>query len=364
MKKVVVLTAVLFLMSLAGAAQADSSIFGIVQSWWSYTSYSHPDSSDYDATQTGFGVRRARVGWKYSDGGDFAAKFQGDGAGGTFKVLDAFGVYNFHEKASLTAGRFIGVGSLAGGLTSATKLDLIERSIVGRRWGAATIGGDYRTIGAQLDIRPNDMVKIGILAHNGSGSYGSDFTPSGNTHGDPTALDEDDEPAPTMYDTEFMPQLDFGVSATPADGVKLGLTYGLPNEFRNTTGSMTAFLYYMAEMFYFKFDYASLMNNPVWDDDDADYTSTGFAFTGGYDVNENVQLVGRWETWDADTDSAEDVYDKTTNLTFGANYYPNPDARYDNVFKAAFTYRMDELPDGVDMPDPVLFQLAWFVYVH
>ena len=76
MKKVVILTAALFLMSVAGPALADSSIFGIVQSWWSYTTWTDEvdDGEDYDdATQTGFGIRRARVGWKYSDGGDFAA---------------------------------------------------------------------------------------------------------------------------------------------------------------------------------------------------------------------------------------------------------------------------------------------------
>ena len=46
------------------------------------------------------------------------------------------------------------------------------------------------------------------------------------------------------------------------------------------------------------------------------------------------------------------------------NYYVNPEAKYDQVFKAAFTLRMDDTPDGVDIPDPYLFQLMWQIYVH
>lgn len=367
MKKVVLLAAVLAAMCLATAAQAESSLVGLVQTWWSYTAYTHPDSSDLDATQTGFGVRRARMGYKYK-GGDMTGSFLGDMSGTSFTILDAYADYKFHEKASLRAGRFIGVQSQAAGLTSSAKLDLVERTIVGRRFGSGTVGGDYRTFGAQLTVVPNDMFTVQLLAHNGNGSWSMDYVPSNNSHGDPyhtTMVDTVAVLTPTMADTGALPQLDFGIQAKPMEGLDLGFTYGVPNEKRNTTGSMSAFAYYTAEEYYFKFDFAQLMHNPVWDDDDQDFTSMGYAVTGGYSANENTELVARYESWDNNTDKGTDDGDfLTKNLSFGVNYYVNPEAKYDQVFKAAFTLRMDDTPDGVDIPDPYLFQLMWQIYVH
>ena len=249
MKKVVLLAAVLAAMCLATAAQAESSLVGLVQTWWSYTAYTHPDSSDLDATQTGFGVRRARMGYKYK-GGDMTGSFLGDMSGTSFTILDAYADYKFHEKASLRAGRFIGVQSQAAGLTSSAKLDLVERTIVGRRFGSGTVGGDYRTFGAQLTVVPNEMFTVQLLAHNGNGSWSMDYVPSNNSHGDPyhtTMVDTVAVLTPTMADTGALPQLDFGIQAKPMEGLDLGFTYGVPNEKRNTTGSMSAFAYYTAE---------------------------------------------------------------------------------------------------------------------
>ncbi len=369
MKRATFLAAALLLLALAGAARAEGSLVGLLQTWWSYTAYTDPDSSKFDASQTGFGVRRARIGYDYK-GGDMSGGLLGDVSGLNVVILDAYADWKFTEKASLRAGRFIGVQSQAAGLTSSAKIDLVERSIVGRRVGSGTVGGDYRTFGAQLTLEPSDMFKAQLLAHNGSGSWGADFTPSTNSHGDPTALDDEDEPAPTMADTGALPQLDFGISATPTPELSVGFTYGLPNEFRSPTGSLTAFVYYAAPAYYFKFDYATLMWNPVWDDDAADYSSLGYSLTAGYSLNKKAELVGRYEIWDTNTDvdyASEDAVgdpELVKNLGLGVNYYVNPDAKYDQVFKVAFTLRLDDMPDGVDIADPYLFQLMWQIYVH
>ncbi len=368
MKKLVLLAAVLFLMSLAGPAMAEGSVFGFFQTWLSYAAYSHPDSSDYDASQLAFGVRRARVGWKYKDG-PFTGKFQGDGAGGTFKVLDAFGEYKINDMAKVRMGRFVGVGSQAGGLTSATKLDMIERSIVGRRWGSGTVGGDYRTYAAMVSLAPNELFTVKAQLGNGFGSVNA--KPSSNSHNDndPTDMNDDDPPTEDTGDNllndGFAPQIDFGVYAAPVEGLDLGFTYGLPNENLNTTGSMTAFAYYKTPAFYFKFDYATLQMNPDWDDDELDVNSMGYAVTGGYNVNDNAQFVARYEIWDADTDAGNDDGSYITkNVQFGLNYYFNPEAKYDQVLKLAFTRRMDEMPDDVDIADPNLVQIMWQIFMH
>ena len=364
MKKVVLLTAVLFLVSLAGPAMADSSMFGFVQTWLSYAAYTDADDAELDATQLGFGVRRARVGWVYK-GDKYFGKFQGDGGGGTFGVLDAFVGKKVNDMVTVQIGRFVGVGSQAGGLTSATKLDLVERSIVGRRWGAATVGGDYRTYGLLAAIAPSDMFKFKVQLSNGNG--GVNLKPSSNSH----------DAAGDLANDGFVPQMDFGVYAAPMDGLKVGFTYGLANEnlkqmatndadeFQHV-GSMTAFVYYYTPAFYFKFDYASLDNRGTdWDGDDDDVASMGYAVTGAYNLSEKVQFVGRYEAWDADTDATADDGDyQTRNIQVGVNVYCNPEAKYDQVVKLAFTRRMDEMPDGVDIADPNLVQVMWQVYFH
>jgi hypothetical protein len=368
MKKVMLLAALVLLLS-AGAARAESSLVGLMQAWWSYTAYEHPDSAEADATQTGFGLRRARAAWAYKQG-DMGALVMSELSGNTLTLLEAYGDWKFNDMLSLRAGRFAGVGSETAALTSSTRLDLIDLNLVGIRWGAGTVGLDGRTIGAQLSVSPNEVFTLRALAHNGSGDLNADFIPNNNSHGDPTAMADSITPAPTMADTGALPQLDVGVYASPTPELRVGFTYGLPHEFRQTTGSMTAFVYYTKPAYFLKFDYATLMHNPTWDDDDLDYSSLGYSLTAGYGLNKKAELVGRYELWDVNTDVDFETEEATgdpslvKNLAVGVNYYLNPDAKYDQVLKAAFTLRMDEMPDGVDIADPYLFQLMWQVFLH
>jgi len=335
---------------------ADSSMFGLVQTWLSYTAYTDADDSELDATQLAFGIKRVRIGWKYSDG-PFFAKFQGDGAKGDLKILDGFVGMKVNDMVTVKMGRLVGVGSQAGALTGAPKLDLIERSIVGKKWGAGTVGGDYRTIGAVATVTPSDMFKLAVQLHNGGGDHPG-LLPS-NSGG----VDYTESP---LVNDGFNPQMDFGVYAAPMDGLKVGFTYGLPNENLNTTGSMTAFAYFKMPAFYFKFDYTSLdARGDDWDGDDDDVASMGYAATLGYHVSDQMTVAGRYETWDGNTDvSADDGDYAQTNVTVGLNYFFNPDAKYDQVLKFAFTRRMDEMPDDVDIVDPNLFQIMWQIWVH
>jgi hypothetical protein len=401
MKKVMLTLAVLFLMALAGTALADYSPFGLVQVWATSTAYSNSDDATFDASQTMFGVKRGRFGWKYK-ADKFSGKIQMDGAGGTFALLDAYLNHQCNDMFSVRIGRFIGPGAQGGGLTGAPTLDLVERNIVSRAWGKYTGKGDYRLIGLMATVKPNDMFRGEIAFHNGAGTKPGVMASTNTSYG-----------AGSLIDNGFLPAIDLGVHAIPMDGVKLGLTYGLPHEQLQNTGSMTGYLYYNGAGFYGKVDYTMLMNNPIWDDDDADYTSAGFAITGGYSINDNIELVARFEQFDMDSDYAigDDLPDNWTavidavpadsayvvnpgtgviewveitaaieegvedtayahdyayrsNFGFGLNYYFDPSAKYDQVFKLAFTFRMDETADGVDIDNPYVIQAMWQVYVH
>ena len=368
MKKVMLLAALALLMA-AGAARAEGSLVGLMQAWWTYTAYEDTiPAADYDATQTGFGLRRARAAWAYKQG-DMGGLVMSEVSGAGLTILEAYGDWKINDKLSLRAGRFGGVGSETAALTSAARLDLIDLNLVGIRWGAGTVGVDGRTIGAQLSLTPNEVFNVRVLAHNGSGDLNADFIPNNNSHGDPTQMDGD-EPDPTMADTGALPQLDFGVYAQPTTELRVGFTYGLPHEFRQTTGSMTAFVYYAKPAYFLKFDYATLMHNDTWDDDDLDYSSLGYSLTAGYGLTKKAELVGRYELWDEDTDVDYETEDATgnpmlvKNVAVGVNYYVNPDAKYDQVFKAAFTLRMDDTLDDADIADPYLFQLMWQIFLH
>lgn len=357
MKKLSFLAVVVLLTALAGSASAEHSTWGLVQTWYSYTTFDSTEAGYADAdvaTQTGFGLRRARFAWKYSDDMYFGG-IQTEGAGGGIIVLDAFVGINFNEQFTMRLGRFPGVGSQAGGQTSSAKLDMIERPIVPMRWAAATGRQHYRAVGAELAMKPNDMFKAMILLHNGSSDLGEDLAPSVNSH-----LTDS-----TVVDTQFLPQIDLGIWAEPMEGLQAGATFGLPNEYRITTGNLTAFLYYFHEMGFAKVDFAMLMHNPEWDDDDLDYTSMGYAVTAGYNVRPCLQVVGRFENWDEDTDLDSDDGDYMhRNFALGVNYSLLEGAKFDHRLQATFTRRLDETPDDVELTDPNIFQLCYQLYFH
>ncbi|MCP4548148.1 MAG: hypothetical protein GY835_16915 [bacterium] len=351
MKKVMLTLAVLFLMTLAGTALAEHSVWGLMQTWYTYTGYDAEAAGvdvadDYEAkSQSAFGLKRGFFGAKYKDG-DFKASLFVNATPTETKLIDMWIELAVNEQFSIRAGRFAGWGAQSVGLTSSAALDLVQRPIAGLKWASALDRGAGRTIGLQATVKPNDKFKAGILLS----------SPDVKASVVGGAAEDD------VVDSGMVPQIDLGVCATPMEGLKIGGSYGLANEKLCTTGNMTAFGYYSQELFFAKVDYIMLMNNPDWDEDDADFTSMGFAVTGGYNVNEQVTLVGRYETWDGNTDT--DIEDaggdaKLGNISFGVNYAFKTDNKFEQRLQFAFTRRMDETADDTDLADPNVIQAVW-----
>jgi len=342
MKRVLIALAALVFAASVQAEDMQVVPYGLVQTWFSHAS--NGLSGDDAATQSGFGLKRARVGVMLK-GEKFMGNVMFEGAGG-FNVTDAYFNWYLNDMFTLTMGRFLGTGCQAGGLTSPLALDLPDYSIVGSNWAGGTVGGDARTMGMQVSAALHPMLTVKALLHNGSGA--TSFTPSVNT-----------ADASGLVNTDVMPQMDLGVYVNPLPFINTGFTYGLPNEFRNTTGSMTGFAYAYLGAFYMKFDYAQLMLNPVWDDDDEDFGAGGMAFTGGFTVMPQTELVMRYETWDPDKDADDNA---RKNLGVGVNYSINPDPKkkYENRVQLAYNIRMDE----TERDDSGLFQLMWTYYIR
>jgi len=181
-----VLVLLIFMLGV-GNLRAQATFQFTMQSWGSYTSYNHPEQIDaeyyklntstglveyvpadttavYESQQLGVGIRRARLRGKMTKG-KASGFVQFDAA--TATMMDAQIDYAFSKSMKLRMGRHVGAGSQAGGQTSHTAIDFVERSIVGRLWASGVGRSDYRTYGLSL-IGKTGIIDYQILANNGS----------------------------------------------------------------------------------------------------------------------------------------------------------------------------------------------------
>lgn len=319
-----------------------------IQPWLTYTTYDHWDfNADSSAlelkettTQFGWGVRRARLRGKWTFG-KFAAFVQFEAM--SADILDAQIDVNFSKTTKLRMGRFIGPGSQAGGRTSHTVIDFVERSIVGRMWAAAVGRGDYRTYGLSL-ISKLGFLNYEIMASNGDGSV--NFKPYNS------------KSSGSMTDTGFMPQLDLMVHSKIADLLEAGVHVGLPNKKRVNVSSLTAFLYLQPKEYNrgnvrAKIDFAQV------DDKTTDISGMGYGAMGFVKFCEKMEFGVGYANWDPNTDMNDDSFG---NITVGLNYSPDPEKWNSMLFKLAATYK---LAQAENMPyDPLTIHLMWQVYAH
>jgi len=354
MKRVLLVLAGLLL--IAAPVTADTTASGLVQGWFSYAA-NDAENEDDDATQLGFGLKRARIGIKHSEGA-FVGNFLMDTAGGKGHILDAFINWQINDMFSLRMGRFVGTGSQAAANTSPVVLDMVDYNLVGTYWSNGTVGADGRTVGAQITAHPAKILALKALLHNGSGDLGADYTPS-------SAMGPGG-----VADTGMMPYIDLGASVHLWPGTQAGFTYGMTtednrvwNDFNEdgmvdlgeirADNNMSAHFYLNLGIAYMKFDWANLkFKNADWDDDGDDVSSSGWALTGGYPVTPKIVLVGRYDKWDCDTDMDDDGQ---ANVSFGLNYSFDSQKPFHNRVQATFTSRLDE----TDRDDSMLFQVMW-----
>ena len=125
------------------APEFNYRIGGTVQAW---TSMGEIHGSDTNSL--GWGLRRVRLRAYSSFGDKMKGYFQVELT--SPKLLDARIEYLVSKSFTIRAGRFVGAGVRAGGLTSHTVIDITERPLSAIMWGGATIGSDYRDYGLDL----------------------------------------------------------------------------------------------------------------------------------------------------------------------------------------------------------------------
>ena len=311
-----------------------------LQTWATYTTYEH--NTDSTTTQSGFGIRRARLRGKMTKG-KFTGFVQYDAAANT--LHDAQIDYAFSKNLKFRMGRFVGPGSQAGGRTSHTAIDFAERSIVGRLWASAIGRSDYRSYGLSV-IHKIGVIQYEIMASNGDGSI--NFIPY-NT-----------KSSSSKVNTGNFPQLDFMISSKFSNGLSGGVHFGLPNEDRCDVSSLTGFLYFHPNNYKKgnirgKFDYSQVADNTG----ESTVTSFGYGIMGFYKLTDKLEIGSRYEIWDPDKNLKNNAFG---NITIGANYSPDPEHWKDMLFKLAATFKISE--EENQPYDPFIVHFVWQVYMH
>ncbi|MCB0283791.1 MAG: hypothetical protein KDF60_14495 [Calditrichaeota bacterium] len=274
---------IVFFLFLSGAAFADdppelkSQIGATIQSMFSM------DQND-NATNMGFGIRRVRARW-YAQYDKAKLFIQTELT--SYSLLDARLEYHFSDAFNVKAGRFIGAGVRSGGLTSHTVIDIIERPFTARRWGAMTVGGDYRDYGVELEGNTGDLTGR-LWIHNGDGSLNNRNL------------------AGSSASTDFTAQVvDAMVVYKPASvkGLEIGGHYGIGKKDSVSTSSLekdynsfSAFAYYNPGGFQLKGEVIGLTNNL------SDVSTMGYYVFGGYSITNTIELLARFENYDPNTD--------------------------------------------------------------
>ena len=294
MKKLLMLLFVLGLATFLFAQDAPELKVRLGGSVQSMVSYASVDSGD---ALMGVGLRRVRLRAYASFGKSLKGFIQYSAKSN--KVLDARITYIFSPQFNVRIGRFIGAGMKAGGLTSHTSIDIVERPVSAQKWGAMTIGADYRDYGIAF-FGKKSMFKYNLTLQNGNGA--KNITSSHKSNNNALSVSGSGMTVSGM------------ASVTPMKALEVGGYYGVGNKNYNEYTSYSAYVYYQPEKFRFKAEMVSIEKDPV--------TSMGYYVFGAYRATDNIEVLGRYEQWDANTDIDNN---EETDITIGATYsmFPN-----------------------------------------
>lgn len=257
-----------------------------------YSSYAQTAS---DTNQIGFGLRRVRV-KVYAD---FSANIKSfvQFELTTPKLLDARLDYLISPSFNIRVGRFIGAGVRAGGLTSHTDIDIIDRSYSAEYWGKKTIGADFRDYGMAFYGKFDDF-NYNFTIHNGNGAL--NLKPAAGA----TASSK-------IQGVAFSGMAFFKPASVK--GLEAGGYYGMGNKYVNDYRAYNAYIYYEPSPFRVKAEYIGEVDK----NGTKDVTFSGYYFLGAYKVTPNVELMGRYERFDPNTDVSNN---EGTIVTIAASY--------------------------------------------
>jgi hypothetical protein len=304
--------------------QLTQQLGGTIQTWMSASQYGA------DTTNMAIGLRRVRI--RYYAQYD-KAKFyiQSDIISGL--LLDARIEYHFNNNFNIRAGRFIGAGVRGGGLTSHTKLDIIERPFMVRSWGSGTVGSDYRDFGIQAEGKVADFTGR-LWLHNGDGK--NNIT---NRVGDFYRGKSQNNTLATAVDAMLI------YKPAAVKGLEVGGHYGVGNKNIKDYSSYSAYAYFKPGRFSFKAELISLT------DKEANKTMRGYYLFGGYKITNTIEVLGRFENYDPNIDIGSD---DINIITIGAALYEFEDTKNHRI-AAAFVMPTET---GTDLED-LNFKLMW-----
>ena len=278
---------------------------GTVQFWGSMGQINGADTNSM-----GFGLRRVRF-RNYIDVGDNMKAFVQTELT-TFKLLDARVEYLFSKNFQVRVGRFIGAGVRAGGLTIHSVIDITERAFTAQRWGASTVGADFRDYGVDF-VGSYGAVKVNATVHNGDGSKNMVNRMSG----------------PSTKNGSFAFSGMVTVKPSEVKGLEFGGYYGVGNKQINDYSAFNAFVYYEPMPLKLKAEVIGWTNKTAA----ADISQLGYYVFGAYKVIDNVEVLARFENFDANTDV--DKNDRTF-ITLGASYAMFPSKWLTSKITAAY----------------------------
>lgn len=262
---------------------------GTVQFW-----ASNGQINAADTGSTGFGLRRARL-RSYVNVGDNVKGFVQMELT-SFKLLDARIEYMFNKNFSIRVGRFIGAGVRSAGLTSHTSIDITERPFTAQRWGASTIGADYRDYGVDL-VATFGGLKVNATVHNGNGALNIRNRMSG----------------PSTQNGGFAVSGMVSFKPKEIKGLETGAYYGMGNKEINEYSAYNAYVYFEPKPIRLKAEVIGWTNTMG----NVDVSQMGFYVMGAYQLVKNWELVARFENYDSNTDVDDN---ERSFVTVGATY--------------------------------------------
>lgn len=270
---------------------------GTIQAWGSMGQIDK-DFSGIDTSAFGFGLRRVRL-RAYATLGDKMKGFVQMELTSP-KLLDARIEYLVSKAFTIKAGRFIGAGVRAGGLTSHTVIDITERPLSAVMWGTNTIGADYRDYGVDFSGKFGDLT-ANVTLHNGNGAF--------------NMLNRQGR-ALTTYNAGIAVSGMVVFKPSTVKGLEAGAYYGMGNPDQNEYNAYNAYVYYEPKPLRVKAELIGYTNVGAAANGD-DLSRMGYYLFAGYGLTPNLEAVARFEIYDHNTEVDDN---QLTLITLGATY--------------------------------------------
>jgi len=282
----------LFLITVAGAQDKPEFNIkpgGTIQTLFRYARI------NLDTTQIGFTLARVRaiMSGEYSEFLKFYIQFGLNSP----KLLDARIDFIASKLLIIRLGRFKGAGVRAGGLTSHTDIDIVERPASAVYWAIATVGLDYRDYGIAFLGEINNF-HYNLTIHNGSGTKDINnlflSIPSSMNQG------------LAISGMIFYKPLQL-------NGFESGGYYGIGNKYINDYYSYNAYVYYEPLPYRLKAELISFTNK----NGKSDTTALGYYVFGAYRFAKHFEGLARFEVFDSNINTYDN---KETHVTLGFTY--------------------------------------------